>query len=89
MHSAKPHEETHSGAGAAAEINAGRSFAYGRLVGQSLRRPQTPDVNLLAHHEFPEIELGTTVHGLYVAELNAAGCVHVSPQFKALKPSTL
>ena len=56
-HVAKADEEPHSRADATAEIDARRARANAGLFGQFHRRAEPPDVNLLAHSQFPQIAL--------------------------------
>ncbi len=46
------------------------------LFGQIHRRAQSADVDLLAHHQLPQLSFGTAVDGLNVVEVDVSDLFH-------------
>ena len=75
---AEPHEEPHPGAVAAAEIGALHPGADARTLCEIHRRRQAADMDLLPHHELPEVTFRARVHGLDVGHADAFQRLHLA-----------
>lgn len=73
---AKANQEAHPRPVRAAEVHARRAGGDVRSLGQVHRRDEPADVDLLAHHQLPEVSLGAAVDRLDFAQADAGSAFH-------------
>ena len=69
-HVAESHQEAHPGPVAAAQVNPLHAPPDARALGQIHGRLEPANVDLLAHHQFPEVSFGPAIHRLHILQSN-------------------